>query len=312
METMDTVLTLIATPAAPDETGGVSEAIVAEVMHTLNDQGGAQGVKTADPDWLAPTIACNIPCSGIENRPGMADAVRAALGAAAVDVACLPREGRRKRLLLADMDSTIVTSETLDELAAFAGLKDKVAAITTRAMTGELDFEAALRERVLMLRGLSETALADTLKRVELTAGAATLGRTMAAAGAHLVLISGGFRYFTGPVRERAHFHADISNDLEIRGGKLTGRLNRGPIVDKTVKRDSLISIARRKDIPLADTMAVGDGANDGPMIKTAGLGVAFRGKPVLARVADVNILHSDLTALLYLQGYRAAEIINA
>ena len=304
---MDTVLTLIAATDAgsTDVPAPLAEGIVAEARQTLNDLGG----KTTDPDWLAPGVACDIPFTGIDKA-----AVRAAmdqvLQAAAVDFAVLDGTGRRKALLLADMDSTIVTGETLDELAVHAGLGEKIAAITARSMAGELDFGAALRERVAMLKELDADALARTMAGVELTPGAATLARTMAANGAHLILISGGFRYFTGRIRDRAGFHVDIGNDLEIVDGKLTGRLV-GPLIDRASKRDTLLTTAAKRGLNLDQTMAVGDGANDCEMIEAAGLGVGFRGKPVLAKVADVNVRHADLTALLYLQGYRAEDIIH-
>ena len=302
----DTVLTLIATPLPGNKTGGLTPAIVARVRDALN----AIGAKTDTPDWLHETIACDIAFSGA-GAIKVPETARAALGDLAVDMATGPAQGRQKKLLLADMDSTIVTSETLDELAACAGIKDQVAAITTRAMAGELDFEGALRERVAMLKGLSEDALEKTMAGVELTPGAKTLAATMKKNGAHLILISGGFDYFTERVRALAGFDENISNQLGVNGGKLTGTVE-GVIVDKTVKQTTLFEATKKRGLDRSETMAVGDGANDGPMIEAADLGVAYRGKPVLAEVADANILHSDLTALLYLQGYRAKDIISA
>jgi phosphoserine phosphatase len=217
----------------------------------------------------------------------------------------------RKRLLLADMDSTIVTTETLDELAAFAGLKDKVAAITARAMNGELDFKAALRERVGMLAGLPVSALEATWAETRLMPGAEALVRTMRAHGAHCALVSGGFTFFTGRVAERVGFHAHFSNTLEIAEGRLTGKVAE-PILDKDAKLATLKRLAAELGLPLSAALTVGDGANDLPMLQSAGLGVAFRAKPVVAAAARARVEHADLRALLYAQGYRATEIVAA
>ena len=301
----DTVLTLIATPAPGDKTGGLDEALVARATDALN----AIGADVATPDWLHPTVACDVAFSNASVETAE-DAARRALSDAPVDVAVVGTRDRKKALLLADMDSTIVTSETLDELAHHAGIKDKVAAITTRAMAGELDFEGALRERVAMLAGLSEDALEKTMAGVALTPGAKSLAATMKRDGAHLILISGGFDYFTSRVRVMAGFDEDISNRLGVNDTRLTGTVE-GLIVDKAVKQATLVHAMEKLGLTRDQTMAVGDGANDGPMIEAAGYGVAYRGKPVLAAVADANILYSDLTALLYLQGYRADEIID-
>ncbi len=204
------------------------------------------------------------------------------------------------------MDSTIVEGETLDELADFVGLKDKVAAITRRAMNGEIEYRQSLRERVGLLKGLSAEALDKTLARTRLNPGAKTLAATMRAHGAHTLLVSSGFRFFTSRVRAWAGFDADVGNDLEIAEGKLTGRVAE-PILDKEVKRRTLIETAARLGLALEQTIAVGDGANDLPMIQAAGLGVAFHAKPAVDAAAPVRIRRADLTALLYLQGYPQA-----
>ncbi|MBX9698411.1 MAG: phosphoserine phosphatase SerB, partial [Acetobacteraceae bacterium] len=254
--------------------------------------------------------AADLPFEALAPEQAIA-AARAALGeGAAVDLIAQPAEGRRKRLLLADMDSTIVTTETLDELAAFAGLKERIAAITARAMNGELDFRAALRERVGMLAGLPVAALEATWAETRLMPGALALVRTMRAQGAHCALVSGGFTFFTGRVADRVGFHEHHSNTLEIAAGRLTGKVAE-PILDKDAKLAALKRLAAERGLALAATLTVGDGANDLPMLQAAGLGVAFRAKPVVAAAARARVEHTDLTALLYAQGYRAGEIVN-
>jgi len=216
--------------------------------------------------------------------------------------------GRRKRLLLADMDSTIIGCECLDELADFAGLKDEIAAITERAMAGELPFEAALIERVSRLAGLDLAALRWTYdERVRLNPGAATLARTMAAHGARCVLVSGGFDFFASRVAAAAGFAAHRANRLSDDGARLTGEVGR-PILGREAKLAALHEEAAALGADLAETLAVGDGANDLAMIEAAGLGVAYRAKPIVAARADAGVNHADLTALLYFQGYGADE----
>jgi len=234
-----------------------------------------------------------------------------ALQYAPIDLCAQALAHRRKRLLVADMDSTIIGCECLDELADFAGLKAEVAAITERAMRGEVDFEAALRERVAMLEGLPLTELARCYdERVRLNPGARTLVRTMAANGARCVLVSGGFDVFTRRVAEAAGFHSDHANRLVEADGALAG-LVAEPILGREAKLRALIDEAAAAGIPLADTLAVGDGANDLDMIGAAGLGVAYRAKPVVAAQADARIDHADLTALLYFQGYSADMFVT-
>jgi phosphoserine phosphatase len=240
-----------------------------------------------------------------------AKAVREALGAAPVDLTAQTIGGRRKRLLVADMDSTIVTTETLDELAAKAGKKDQTAAITERAMLGEIGFPEALRERVAMLAGLDEQALAETLAAVELTPGAETLVRTMTRDGAHTVLVSGGAGYFAERVAKMTGFHDFRGNHFETADGRLTGRVIE-PILDKDAKYRTLTEFAQQRQIPLAETLAIGDGANDVPMIKAAGLGVAYQGKPVAKSAANAVIDHTDLRAALFMQGYRSGEFTSS
>jgi len=230
------------------------------------------------------------------------------MGLAPVDWALQAAAGRRKRLLVADMDSTIINVECLDELADFAGLKAEISAITERAMRGELQFEGALRERVGMLRGLAVTALQQAYdERVRLNPGARTMVRTMAAHGARCALVSGGFTFFTSRVAEAAGFHLNRANTLIEADGKLTGEVG-DPILGKEAKLAALKEEAANLDVPLSATLAVGDGANDLAMIEASGLGVAYRAKPIVAAQAHAKVDHADLTALLYFQGYRADE----
>ena len=268
----------------------------------------AAGIAADAPDWLAPGEACEIPIAG---TTGAEDAVRAALGQHPIDIACLPRAGRAKRLLVADMDSTIVQGESLDELAAHAGVKDRVAALTAQAMNAEVPYDESLRRRVALLAGLPARTMARVIDALEPTPGAATLIATMRARGAHTVLVTSGFAEFSAAVAARLGFDAHVSNHLEIADGALTGRV-REPILNREGKTAALCRTAAEHGIALADALAVGDGANDLGMIEAAGLGVAFRAKPVVAARARVRVEHADLRALLYLQGYRSAEFVAA
>ena len=217
-------------------------------------------------------------------------------------------DSRRKRLLVADMDSTIIGCECLDELADFAGVKAQVSAITERAMRGEIGFEGALRERVAMLTGLPATDLQRCFdERVRLNPGARTMVATMSAHGARCVLVSGGFDFFTSRVAQAAGFHADRANHLIEADGMLTGQV-REPILGRAAKLAALSEEAAALGLDASDVLAVGDGANDLAMIEAAGLGVAYRAKPVVAARAHARIDHTDLTTLLYFQGYRADE----
>ena len=238
-------------------------------------------------------------------------AVKAAVGALPVDFAVQPVENRRKRLLIADMDSTIINVECLDELADFAGVKAQVSEITERAMRGELAFEGALRERVGMLKGLSVDALQSCYDdRVKLNPGARTLVRTMAEHGARCALVSGGFTFFTSRVAEAAGFHLNRANTLIEQDSKLTGAVG-DPILGKEAKLAALQEETSAMGLTPADALAVGDGANDLAMIEAAGLGVAYRAKPIVAAQAHAKVDHADLTALLYFQGYKSAEFVS-
>ncbi|MEM1345773.1 MAG: phosphoserine phosphatase SerB [Pseudomonadota bacterium] len=230
---------------------------------------------------------------------------------AGVDVNAVPTEGREKRLLVADMDSTMIGVECIDEIADMAGLKPQVAAITERAMAGALDFEAALSERVALLAGLEEAALAAVYEeRIALNPGARTLVRTMAARGAHTALVSGGFTYFTERVGAAAGFAEHRANRLEIADGYLTGRVAL-PILGREAKREALAELAAARGHSPAEALAIGDGANDLAMIEAAGLGIAYRAKPALADKADARLAYADLTAALSLQGIHADAFVR-
>lgn len=254
-------------------------------------------------------LALDLPVEG--DVDSLRVALMDALAQMPVDFAVQPATNRRKRLLIADMDSTIINVECLDELADFAGLKAQVSEITERAMRGELAFEGALRERVGMLRGLSVDALQACYDdRVRLNPGAETLVRTMAAHGARCALVSGGFTFFTDRVAAAAGFHLNRANTLIEDGGKLTGQVGE-PILGKAAKLTALIEETALLGLTPGDALAVGDGANDLAMIEAAGLGVAYRAKPIVAAQAHAKVDHADLTALLYFQGYTAAEFVS-
>ena len=256
---------------------------------------------------LSPGMAFDLP---VADANALA-AARKIAGNAPLDINLVPAKHRRKKLLIADMDSTIINVECLDELADMAGLKPKIAAITERAMRGELEFEAALRERVGMLKGLDISALEKTwAERVRLNPGAASLLATMRANGAHTLLVSGGFSFVTRKVAEAAGFHAERGNTLLDDGAALTGEVGT-PILGREAKLQALEEEAARLGISMDECLAVGDGANDLAMIQKAGLGVAYHAKPVVAEAAGARINHNDLTALLYLQGYSDADIKN-
>ncbi len=223
------------------------------------------------------------------------------------DLIFQPAEGRKKQFLIADMDSTIVTGETLDDLAEFAGIKQQVAEITTRAMNGELDFREALNERVAMLKGLSAYKLEEAMRMVELTDGAQTLVGTMKANGAYCALVSGGFTFFTSRVADQVNFDFNAGNNMEIIDGQITGRVIE-PIVTKESKLAYLKSLTKERGLTTKDAIAVGDGANDLPMIMEAGLGIAYHAKPSVVEVAQHNVQNADLRALLFAQGYKAEE----
>ncbi|WP_294252254.1 phosphoserine phosphatase SerB [uncultured Sphingomonas sp.] len=227
------------------------------------------------------------------------------------DVITQPAAHREKKLLVADMDSTMITVECIDELADYAGIKPQIAEVTERAMRGELDFAEALDARVALLKGLPETAIDQCLEeRVRLMPGAQALVQTMRARGAHTILVSGGFTRFAEPVGTRIGFDRRIANVLEIEGGVLTGTVTK-PIVDSSIKESTLLGAMAELGLAPEQTMAVGDGANDLAMIRKAGLGVAYHAKPIVAAAAGARVDHGDLTALLYAQGIARADWVT-
>ena len=258
-------------------------------------------------NWLDAGHALEFLASHVPDR----DAMASVLEHKAVDIFLAKPRGRRKAVLVADMDSTIITSETLDELAEHAGLKDKIAAITERAMNGEIDFFEAVRERVGLLKGLPLTALEDTWKQTIYTPGARTLVATMNEFGATTALVTGGFSFFAERVAKELGFAICRANTLLDDGAALTGEVGT-PLLGKEAKLAALEEIAATRQVKLSATLSVGDGANDLPMLKAAGLGVAYHARPVVAQEVTNRIVHTDLTSLLFAQGYPATAFKNA
>jgi phosphoserine phosphatase len=302
---MSYVATLISAPQRP----AVTEALAARVAATL-----PQGRVGA---WLSPGVALDIVFADPANKAGIAvdslkeltRELRDVIGATPVDVVVQPQDGRRKKLLVADMDSTMIGQECIDELADYAGFKSRVAAITARAMRGEIAFGPALRERVAVLKGLPVATIDQVIaERIRPNPGAASLVRTMRAHGAYTCVVTGGFTAFMAPLAKAIGFDEYHANTLLTDdAGRLTGEVAE-PVLGREAKRDTLLALRERLRLQREDTLAVGDGANDVPMIEAAGLGVAFRGKAALRDVAGACIEHGDLTALLYAQGYRREE----
>ena len=269
----------------------------------------AAHARVKEPRPLGPN-ALDLAVEG-DDLPALRHAAKAVLDDLPLDHCLQPWNGRRKQLLIADMDSTIIGCECLDELADFAGVKAEVSAITERAMRGELTFEPALRERVAMLKGLPSPDLQLCYdNRVRLNPGARTFVRTMAAHGARCLLVSGGFTFFTSRVAEAAGFHEHRANTLIEADGRLVGQVGE-PILGREAKLAALQGEATRLGLDLGQTLAIGDGANDLAMIEAAGLGLAYRAKPIVAAEANAKIDHADLTAALYFQGYAAADFVT-
>jgi phosphoserine phosphatase len=291
------VATLISSPRAP----ALSEKALRSAREALG--------RAAEPVWLKDGFAVDLPFEpGAEASGDMAGRLRAAFGGEPIDAVVQPAAHRRKRLFLADMDSTMIEQECIDELADYVGLKGEVSAITERAMRGEIAFEPALRERVALLKDLPVGVVDEIIAvRISLMPGGRTLVRTMRAHGAYTCLVSGGFTLFTGPLAARIGFDEHRSNTLEIKGERLAGLVEE-PILGREAKLATLIELRDGLGLRPEETLAVGDGANDLAMLQEAGLGVAFRAKPAVAAAAHARIDHGDLTALLYLQGYRPDE----
>ena len=299
-------MTHVATLVTPPESGALDHSVLARAAALLP---GA-----ASPEWLAPRLAADIafaPDAPVDTRI-LAERIRSALGNIPIDIFIQPHAHRRKKLLLADMDSTMIRQECIDELADFVGLKDKVSAITEKAMRGEIEFEPALRERVALLRGL-ERRIVDRIldERIVLTPGGRALVQTMRANGAHTVLVSGGFTVFTEKIAAAIGFHQARANVLIVDGDFFAGTVNE-PILGREAKVAALIEMRSILGLARADTMAIGDGANDLAMLQEAGFGVAYHAKPAVAAAAHARVDHCDLTALLYAQGYRRDEFTES
>jgi phosphoserine phosphatase len=303
---MTFVATLISNPAAPS-----LDAAAIERAHRALPSAQA-------PAWLDPGIAADIPFAGSQEhkeangKRALADRVRAALAGVGADVVLQPMSGRRKRLFLADMDSTMIGQECIDELADYAGVKPQVAAITQRAMRGEIEFASALRERVALLKGLPASVIDEVIaERIRLTPGAPTLVATLRKNDVYTCLVTGGFTLFTQRIAALIGFHENHANTFIVDGrGRLTGEVAE-PIFGRDAKLATLMELTRRLAIAPEATLVAGDGANDIAMIQAAGLGVAYHAKPNVAKAAAARIDHGDLTALLYAQGYRREEFVS-
>lgn len=298
---MTHVLTLIDDPAR----AGLSPAHVETARAALALAGAEPGA----PDWLAEGLACDLPLDPAGHGAEALEAtVREALGRAPLDLAVQPLAGRRKALLVADMESTMIGQEMIDELGELVGKRAEIAAVTERTMRGELDFEASLAARVALLAGLPESVLAETAERMTLNPGAETLVATLRRAGVTCALVSGGFTVFAAPIAARLGFDVMRANHLAIESGRLAGRVE-PPILGREAKLTALRELCGSLGIDSDAAAAIGDGANDLAMLGTAGLGVAYRAKPLVRRQARFRLDHGDLTGLLFLQGYRAEEM---
>src|SRR3989440_4539372 len=296
---MSLVATLICTPADP----ALDQTIVDGALAVLPSPGSAE--------WLFDEVAVDIPFDEAEDISAIEGRLRQARGDLPIDIVVQPRAFRRKKLFLADLDSTIIGQECIDELADFAGLKAHVSAITERAMRGEIEFEPALRERVARLKDMPASVVDEVLqKRITPTPGGRELVMTMRAHGAYTCLISGGFTLFTNAVATKIGFQENRANELVIRDGKFTGEV-REPILGRAKKLATLIELMESFDLDDIDTLVTGDGANDLGMIQAAGLGVAYHAKPAVAAAAGAGIDFWGLTALLFARGYRRGEFLE-
>ncbi|MDP8998300.1 MAG: phosphoserine phosphatase SerB [Pseudomonadota bacterium] len=281
---MDSVLVLIAAPGS----GAISDQVAARFGDVL---------------WLAQGEA-------LETSASLVALARNSCAGLPIDISVVPRDNRRKRVLLADMDSTMIQQECIDELGVVAGVGDHIKSVTARAMRGEIDFEGALKERVALLKGLHESVIQEVIsKRISFMPGGKTLVATMKKHGAYTALVSGGFTAFTSHVAQALGFHENHANTLLVKDGALTGEVAL-PILGKGAKVESLRRICSVHGLSRDDVLAVGDGANDIPMLQAAGMGVALHAKPRVQEEAQYVVNHGNLTALLYLQGYAQAEFV--
>jgi phosphoserine phosphatase len=300
---MSLVATLICNPNNP----ALDSTLVDGALAVLPSPG--------KPQWLFDEVAIDIPFEQPLENHGQVHVIEARLremrGDLPIDIVVQPIIARRKRLFLADMDSTMIGQECIDELADFAGLKAHVAGITERAMRGEIEFAPALRERVALLKGLPVSVVDEVLaKRITLTPGGRELVMTMRAHGAYTCLISGGFTLFTNAIAAKVGFQENRANELVVHDGKFTGEV-REPILGRETKLATLVELREAFELDEIDTLVVGDGANDLGMIQQAGLGVAYHAKPAVSAAAAARIDYGDLTALLYAQGYRREEFVG-
>ncbi|KXG86053.1 phosphoserine phosphatase SerB [Agrobacterium bohemicum] len=295
---MALVATLIANPSNP-------------VLNSTIAESAAKALDASGLYWLADGVACDLVLRDGTDLAAAERVLRMAIVDRPIDIAIQDQDKRRKKILIADMDSTMIGQECIDELAAEVGLKDQVSTITARAMNGEIAFEPALRERVALLKGLPISVVDDVIeKRITLTPGGMELIATMKAKGHYTALVSGGFTVFTSRIAATLGFDENRANILGEKDGLLDGTVAE-PILGKQAKVDALNDIAAKLGISPDDAIAVGDGANDLGMLHLAGSGVAIHAKPAVAAEAKIRIEHGDLTALLYLQGYRKADFVT-
>lgn len=303
----DVSLPQVLTLVAPSDRG-LTDADLDAAAAALSAAGAA---RVGAPQWLCEGVAADLPFDGLDRAAAHA-AVDGTDALVRLDRAAQAAEGRRKRMLIADMDSTMIEIETLDTIASLLGFGEAVAEITRRSMNGEIGFEESLVERVALLEGHpAEETLEQVMARVTYTQGGETLVRTMAANGARCLLVSGGFTFTTEVVHRALGFHAHKANVLEVEAGRFTGRV-KGSIVGRATKRETLQALAQELKADLAEAATVGDGANDLDMLQAAGLGVGFRAKPIVRAEAPHRIDHTDLATLLYYQGYRYEEFVAA
>lgn len=292
------VATLITNPTHP-------------VLETTLVDKACQHVNANSVYWLADGIACDIPLPNTMDKAQALENLRNAVGDLPIDIAVQEQDKRRKKLLVADMDSTMIGQECIDELAEEAGLREHIATITRRAMNGEIAFEPALKERVALLKGLPLDIIDRVIKnRITLTAGGKELIATMRKNGAYTALVSGGFTIFTGKIAAMLGFNEHHANELKVADNQLSGFVAE-PILGKQAKLDKLEDLCNQLGISPDEAMAVGDGANDLAMLQRAGSGVALHAKPIVAEAASIRIDYGDLTALLYLQGYRKHDFVG-